>query len=151
VLIPKAEYDRLDWVEIEGSSNIARIAFDGIEKTGDEPETGLMYVEFLSEDPIRPLYRYKGVPEPIFAGVRDAHSVGGAFAKAVKGRYAGERMEVYAASDDLDDDLRALMEATLEETRAVRRELANLTRLVKGLSRPRNHSSTTTPTGGTTA
>lgn len=62
------------------STNIAQLGYDQEDK--------VLYITFNSGHE----WAYEGVPEDVYENLRDAGSVGGYFARAVKGRFTGREV-----------------------------------------------------------
>lgn len=73
------EIDDIEMIPVI-SSNIAEIGYS--------EEDEFLVVEFKSGD----RWGYSGVPYDVFAGLRDAGSVGSFFAREVKGSYPSRRL-----------------------------------------------------------
>jgi KTSC domain len=95
--ITQEKYDAIPWQEVE-SSNIIRVAYKptGTDATSDQP-IGELYIEFGSSE--GRAYRYINVQQVLFDDLLHAASIGGFFARNIRGRYEHERLEV---GDDED-------------------------------------------------
>jgi lysyl-tRNA synthetase class 2 len=63
------------------SSNIASCAYDSVAQT--------LTIAFKSGSS----YRYKNVPQAVWMGLQNAHSLGEYFQRQIRGRYADERLD----------------------------------------------------------
>lgn len=90
--VTEAGYEGIGWEDVE-SSNIRRVAW---KQTGTDASEGFpvgqVCVEFGSS-PGR-AYRYENVPEALYRDLKGSESVGGFFARNIRGRFEAEKIEV---------------------------------------------------------
>lgn len=90
--VTEAGYEAIAWEDVE-SSNIRRVAWN---QTGTDAiegfPVGQVCVEFGSS-PGR-AYRYGYVPEALYKDLLGSESVGGFFARNIRGRFDSEKIEI---------------------------------------------------------
>jgi hypothetical protein len=94
-ILTQEQIDHQRWLDVEGSSNIERVAWDGSMYEEEDESMGVLYVQFEGGR----IYAYEDVPRSLHKKLAEAindpdASVGSFIASFVKNEFDTSRVEV---------------------------------------------------------